>query len=148
MMESIGFDDITPLLALYTVFVAPMSEELIFRGVTLKYAARATPFFLANIFQALLFGAFHGNIVQGAYAFVAGLFCGYVCYKGGSLWLSILLHMMFNLWGAFAPDFLSYAGSSTILHLFILVLSILFSAGGAFLYQKGASMRKSSATVR
>lgn len=148
MMESIGFDDITPLLALYTVFVAPISEELIFRGVTLKYAARAMPFFLANIFQALLFGAFHGNIVQGAYAFVAGLFCGYVCYKGGSLWLSILLHMMFNLWGAFAPDFLSYAGSSTILHLFILVLSILFSAGGAFLYQKGASMRKSSATVR
>ena len=56
MMEGIGFGDMTPLLAVYTVLIAPISEELIFRGVTLKYASRAMPFFMANIFQSVLFG--------------------------------------------------------------------------------------------
>ncbi len=145
IMESIGFDNITPLLAIYTVLIAPVSEELIFRGVTLKYASKAMPFFFANIFQAFLFGAFHGNMVQGIYAFVAGLFCGYVCYKGGSLYLSILFHMMFNLWGAFAPGFLSYSGESIWIHLGIALLAAAISVGGLFLYRKGIDLREEKA---
>ena len=107
LMENAGFGNITLVLALYSVLVAPISEELIFRGVTLRYASKAMPFFLANIFQAFLFGLFHGNMVQGTYAFVVGLFCGYVCMKGGSIYLSILFHMLFNLWGTFASDSLT-----------------------------------------
>lgn len=145
IMESIGFDNITPLLALYTVLIAPVSEELIFRGVTLKYASKAMPFFLANIFQAFLFGAFHGNMVQGIYAFVTGLFCGYVCYKGGSLWLSVLFHMMFNLWGAFAPGFLSYSGESAWIHLGIALIAACLAIGGFFLYRKGIALREEKA---
>ncbi|MCI9531681.1 MAG: CPBP family intramembrane metalloprotease [Lachnospiraceae bacterium] len=142
MMEGIGFGDMTPLLAVYTVLIAPISEELIFRGVTLKYASRAMPFFMANIFQSVLFGAFHGNMVQGIYAFVAGLFCGYVCHKGGSLYLSVLFHMMFNLWGAFAPEALSYGGNSIGIHLAVVTAAAGITVAGFFLYRKGIQRRE------
>ena len=141
LMESIGFGDVTLLLALYSVLIAPISEELIFRGVTLKLGTKAMPFFAANILQAFLFGAFHGNIIQGAYAFVVGLFCGYVCYQGGSIYLSILFHMLFNIWGTFAPSFLSYDGKSILIHIVIFVLAVCFALAGVFLYQKGLKRR-------
>ena len=141
LMESIGFGDVTLLLALYSVLIAPISEELIFRGVTLKLGTKAMPFFAANILQAFLFGAFHGNIIQCAYAFVVVLFCGYVCYQGGSIYLSILFHMLFNIWGTFAPSFLSYDGKSILIHIVIFVLAVCFALAGVFLYQKGLKRR-------
>lgn len=141
LMENAGFGNITLVLALYSVLVAPISEELIFRGVTLRYAAKAMPFFLANIFQAFLFGLFHGNVVQGTYAFVVGLFCGYVYMKGGSIYLSILFHMLFNLWGTFASDSLTYAGDSVFAHIGIFAGACCAAALGVFLYQKGAGKR-------
>ncbi len=141
LMESAGFGNVTLVLVLYSVIIAPISEELIFRGVTMKYATKAMPFFLANIFQAFLFGLFHGNVVQGTYAFVAGLFCGCVCFKGGSIYLSILFHMMFNLWGTFLPDFFTYAGDSVLIHLGIFAGAVLAVAAGMFLYQWGVKKR-------
>ena len=65
LMKSIGFGNVTLILALYSIVIAPISEELVFRGVTLKYATKALPFFAANILQAFLFGAFHGNVEIG-----------------------------------------------------------------------------------
>lgn len=141
LMKSIGFANVTPLLALYSILIAPISEELIFRGVTMKYAKNAMPFFAANMFQAFLFGAFHGNVIQGVYAFIVGLFCGYVCYKGGSIYLSILFHMLFNLWGTFTPEFLSYSGSSIVIHLAIFAAAVCVAAAGIFLYRKGIEKR-------
>lgn len=141
LLKSVGFGDVTPLLALYSVLIAPISEELIFRGVTLKYATKAMPFMAANILQALLFGLFHANVIQGTYAFVVGLFCGYVCYKGGSLYLSILFHMLFNIWGTFAPDFLSYSGDSVLLHILIFAVAVCLALAGILLYLRGIRQR-------
>lgn len=141
LMESIGFGNVTWILALYSIFIAPISEELIFRGVTMKYARKAMPFFLANILQAFLFGVFHGNVVQGTYAFVVGLFCGYVCYRGGSIYLSILFHMLFNLFGTFAPEFLSYTGNSILIHLIIFAAAVCIALAGFKLYGSGLEKR-------
>ena len=141
LMKSVGFGDVTLVLAIYSVLIAPIREELIFRGVTMKYAAKAMPFVMANIMQAFLFGLFHANMIQGTYAFVVGLFCGYVCYKGGSLYLSILFHMMFNLWGTFAPSFLNYSGNSIPLHILIFGLAVCAASAGIFLYLQGIKRR-------
>ncbi|MCI8482894.1 MAG: CPBP family intramembrane metalloprotease [Lachnospiraceae bacterium] len=142
LMNGIGFDNVSLILALYSVLIAPISEELIFRGVTLKYAKKAMPFMAANIFQAFLFGLFHANMIQGAYAFVVGMFCGYVCLKGGSIYLSILFHMLFNLWGTFSPEFLSYSGDSILIHLAIAAGAALFALFGIFLYGRGVENRE------
>ncbi len=88
------------------VFVAPATEEICFRG--LLYGL---PLFISQkirgernlklcitvgMASSLLFGIFHGNIVQLVYAFFMGLG---MCYTyeccGGLLW-SILFHMFAN----------------------------------------------------
>ena len=60
-------DEPSLILVLYSVLIGPVCEELIFRGLTLKYAKRAMPFWVANFLQALLFGVFHMNMIQDVY---------------------------------------------------------------------------------
>lgn len=147
LMKSIGFENVTLLLAIYSVLIAPVSEELIFRGVTMKYATKALPFIWANILQAFLFGAFHANMIQGTYAFVVGLFCGYVCYKGGSIYLSILFHMLFNIWGTFSPKSLMYDGDSILLYIVIFAVAVCAAIIGIILYRKGIEKRDTGAAI-
>lgn len=100
LLESSGMgDEISIFMMIYSVCLAPFSEELIFRGVTMRVARRAFPFWIANLLQAFLFGVFHMNMLQGCYAFALGLVLGYICEKGGSIYYSILFHLLYNLWG-------------------------------------------------
>lgn len=147
LMNNMGFSEVSWVLALYAIIIAPISEELIFRGVTLHYAQRIMPFWIANAFQAILFGIFHGNVVQGTYAFVVGMFCGYVCYRGGSIYLSILFHMLFNIWGTFAPGNLFLNGDSTVMYILVFIVTIAVTCLGFYLYDKGVEKRKPIATL-
>lgn len=125
LMEAAGMgEQISLFMLVYSVCLAPFSEELIFRGVTLRIARRAFPFWIANILQAVLFGVFHMNMLQGCYAFVLGLILGFICEKGGSIYYSILFHFLFNLWGTnsswmntLAPELL---GALVLLGTFVL----------------------------
>lgn len=79
--------------------LAPIAEELIFRELMTKRLRQLFPFWLANIIQALVFGVYHMNIVQGVYAFILGLLFGYVAYRMHSIWASIMLHGIVNTSG-------------------------------------------------
>ena len=69
LMESAGLSSSpSPLLLLYAALLGPIEEELTFRGVIFYSAKKALPFWAANLFQALLFGIFHMNLIQGIYA--------------------------------------------------------------------------------
>ncbi|MGN6712846.1 lysostaphin resistance A-like protein [Anaerocolumna jejuensis] len=96
---------------LYVGIIGPIAEELIFRGVTFHKARKVLPFFAANILQALLFGIYHMNIIQGLYAFAIGLCFGLVRYVFHTLAASIALHMSVNLSGIL----LSYALTDKLL---------------------------------
>lgn len=79
-----------------TVILAPLAEELLFRGVTLRKASKIMPFMAANVLQAVLFGVYHMNLLQGIYAFVLGMVLGFVAEYFHSIWASILLHACVN----------------------------------------------------
>lgn len=79
-----------------TVILAPVAEELIFRGVTMKMAQKIMPFMAANLLQAILFGVYHLNWIQGIYAFVLGMILGFTAEYFHSVWASILLHAFVN----------------------------------------------------
>jgi membrane protease YdiL (CAAX protease family) len=79
-----------------TVILAPLAEEFLFRGITLKKAQKIMPFMAANILQAVLFGVYHMNLVQGVYAFVLGMILGYTAEYFHSIWAAILLHACVN----------------------------------------------------
>lgn len=121
LMETAGFgNSILPTIA--AVLIAPFGEELIFRGVMYHYAGnlvegmsnRKTAFYIANIIQALAFGIFHGNIIQGTYAFCLGLLFGYMRQRFGSIWASILAHMVVNGVSSFLWEPLFYILPGTI----------------------------------
>ena len=81
---------------LYLVIVAPIAEELIFRGLVLKTIA---PYGkkLAIVVSALLFGLMHGNIKQFVGAFVCGIIFAAVDVKYGSILPSLIIHVLNNL---------------------------------------------------
>lgn len=140
LMESAGMsDEITIIMFIYSVFLAPWSEELIFRGVTMRVARRAFPFWIANIIQALLFGAFHMNMLQGCYAFALGLILGYVCERGGSIYYSIFFHFLFNLWGTTSQWMNSM--NEALLSILILLGATIILPAGAILFQQGTKKR-------
>lgn len=82
-------------MILYTALLAPVAEEIVFRGFILrnlqKYGAK-----LAIVVSAIMFGLAHANIIQTPFAFILGLVLGYVAYTYGIIW-SIGLHLFNNL---------------------------------------------------
>ena len=60
---------------IYGSFLAPFGEEILFRGFLLQNFKRYGVRF-AIIFSAILFGIYHGNIVQTPFAFILGLMKG------------------------------------------------------------------------
>jgi len=80
---------------IYSALVAPVTEELLFRGVVLRsFEGYGKKF--AIVTSALLFGLFHGNLNQGLFAFSAGLVLAYVALEYHILW-AVVLHIFNNL---------------------------------------------------
>lgn len=84
---------------IYIGIIAPISEELIFRGVLLNKAKVVLPIFWANVLQGFLFGLYHMNIIQGIYAFIIGMFLGSICIGLKSIYAAVVLHVIINLCG-------------------------------------------------
>lgn len=77
--------------------LAPLAEEMMFRGILFKRYRENNRFFRAAVYSALLFGLIHSNTIQMIYGFVTGMFLAYVCEKYGSIWAPICLHSMMNI---------------------------------------------------
>lgn len=106
LIEKLGMGN-SVISFVYIGIIAPFSEEYIFRGVIFNKAKKVIPYMYANILQAILFGVMHGNVVQGTYAFVLGLFLGMLYEKRQSIFVPIALHMVVNLSGillSFIPE--------------------------------------------
>lgn len=80
---------------IYTCFLAPIVEEMVFRGAILN-ALKPYGRVFAIITSAVLFGFFHGDLDQGLFAFCVGLVLGYLASEYSIVW-SILLHITNNL---------------------------------------------------
>jgi membrane protease YdiL (CAAX protease family) len=81
---------------LRVVILAPIVEELIFRGVIFSGFQRIYPSFLAIFFSALLFALFHLNPWQLIPTFLLGLVLGFVRHRTGSLLAAIFTHALHN----------------------------------------------------
>lgn len=135
LLENAGMDDtLTFGLFLYSVLLAPICEELLCRGVILKSIRRCFPFWAANLFQAVLFGVLHMNMIQGVYAFCLGLILGFIYEKTGSIYYSILLHIMFNFWGTVIGQLLDFSSSIPLYLLSSVIYLVLFVIGACFVF--------------
>ena len=133
ILESVAGDTDTFSMFLYASILAPVWEELLFRGYILRtlrpYGKR-----FAILTSAILFGLFHGNLLQTPYALLMGLVLGYVTVEYSIVW-AMLLHMFNNLvladlltrltanWSEMAYGMLSLLlfGGSALISVLILV---------------------------
>lgn len=88
---------------------APLSEELLFRGILFERLRMALPFFWAALGSAAFFGLVHGNWAQGIYAALMGLIlawlyekrtvCGNLCYfTVQQIWTAMLMRVLLWHW--------------------------------------------------
>lgn len=78
------------------VVIAPLMEELIFRGFLLKRALRWRSTWTSILLVAAFFGLLHLSIVQGLSAMAAGIFLCLLYVRKQSVALCILAHSLFN----------------------------------------------------
>ena len=79
--------------------LAPIFEELIFRKLLIDRLSRYGSF-IAIIVSGLFFGLFHGNFSQFFFATGIGLLFAFLYAKTGKIHLTIILHMIVNLFSS------------------------------------------------
>ena len=86
-----------PLGIISIVIMAPLMEELLFRGAIQGHLLKIwkNPVW-PIVVSSLLFGIVHGNPAQIPFAFVLGLALGWMYYLTGSIIPSILMHFINN----------------------------------------------------
>ena len=86
-----------PFLMFFLLSVAaPILEEMLFRGIILKYLLKKYRPLTAIIISSLVFGLFHMNIWQFVGASLLGLLLGYMYWRSGTLFYSVLIHFLNN----------------------------------------------------
>ncbi|MGN0315570.1 MAG: lysostaphin resistance A-like protein [Fusicatenibacter sp.] len=94
-----GKFEITFGVLLSSVVFVPVFEELLYRGVLFRKLWDHLPFAWCNVIQSAIFGLMHGNPVQAAIAFLLGLLLGWMAEYYQSIFPSVFLHMVINLFG-------------------------------------------------
>lgn len=79
------------------VIAAPVVEEILFRGIALRSVRKFAPAWASILISSVLFGVYHLNIVQAAYATLMGIAAGILYEKKRNLLFPILVHFANNL---------------------------------------------------
>ena len=87
---------------LHIAILAPIVEEVVFRGAIQRaaeryfstYGRRGSRFAIA--LSATLFAVVHGNPAQIPHAMVVGIILGWMCHRSGSIVPGIILHFINN----------------------------------------------------
>jgi hypothetical protein len=104
---------------LTAVVIAPVLEEMIFRGIILEGFLKNYSPLKSILLASLLFGLAHLNIWQFIGAFLIGVFISWIYWKTKSLGLAVGIHITNNLVSYLAMYFSSKPLADTTIHNFI-----------------------------
>lgn len=149
-------DDIvkTAVTLFYFVIIAPVTEELLFRGFVLNALSPVDRTF-GLVATSLLFGLMHGNFNQMFNGFLLGLLLGYIALKSGSIIPSIIVHMIANANAMFCSYFYEYklagsqgmeaAGTAEMIHLGVLL--VIGIVGAVIFFKKNGRITSENTIV-
>lgn len=99
------------------VVIVPIVEEYVFRKTIVDRTVRYGEG-IAMITSGLMFGLYHGNLNQFAYAVVLGCFFAFLYMKTGNLKITIAIHAIINfLGGIVSGQLLKKLDYATLIHL-------------------------------
>jgi membrane protease YdiL (CAAX protease family) len=84
-------------LLLHVLIIAPVVEEIIFRGYIYRILKTKIPIILAIIISSTLFSLIHYNVLSFILLFVLSIFLTYIYERNGSIMCPIIIHSLFNL---------------------------------------------------
>lgn len=93
---SAGLEQTGAVAFLSTALVAPVVEEVIFRGLIYTRLQCAMPGWVAVALSAAIFGVCHGEALWFCYAYVLGVIFALVTRMTGSILPGMLMHLVFN----------------------------------------------------
>ena len=93
---------------LLIIIVAPIIEEIVFRGLFYKTLKKFVPFMQASIISSLIFAIIHENILSFTILFLLSLYLTWIYERTNSILYPILTHSIFN----FLNMSLIYMGSN------------------------------------
>ena len=104
MKNSETFVSATPVIQFLTIVImAPLTEEILFRGLMLGALSKTCNKWLAIVATAIVFGIVHGHPIGIIYASCLGLVLGWLYIKTGSIIAPILFHGIYNFASLFFP---------------------------------------------
>ena len=77
--------------------VSPLAEEIVFRGVIYNRLKKYFPVWIAILTSAVLFGGYHGNLVQGIYGFLLGTVIAWLYEVAGKFRIPVMFHAFANI---------------------------------------------------
>ena len=121
------------------VLVAPVLEELIFRGIILDGLLHKYSPVKSIVFSSMLFGLIHIHPIQLVSAFLIGLFAGWVYYRTSKISLCIFIHFINNFLITLVVLFYTDDTSTDTLAAtgyrhYLIYLFILMAVGGVAIY--------------
>lgn len=84
------------LLVVMAVVLAPVAEELIFRGCIYRFFKTQTTLLAAQVISAALFSLMHANLFSFVPLLLVGIFLAGVYERSGNLLVPIWFHAFFN----------------------------------------------------
>lgn len=110
-----------PLYYLSSLLLAPIAEELIFRGILFECFKEQG--LAAILFSSICFGASHGSFPHSIAAALVGIFFCIIYVYSGRLWIPIVCHILFNLVAVFVTvDF----GNLFVMIMVDIVLAVIY----------------------
>lgn len=91
------FEENRIVLLLSSLVMAPIMEELIFRGLCYSRIRQFTGKGMSILLTGMIFGLYHMNLVQFVYATLMGMFFAFLYERYRNLWLTIAAHAAANL---------------------------------------------------
>lgn len=131
------------IIFLWSVVAAPVSEELVFRWLIYQRLRDWTGIKTAVLISSVLFGIYHGNVLQFLYAAVMGCILSLTIEWTGSPIASLVLHMGANLWSTIVSLYGTHILDNELLVSAYGILMIAMLAGvlGGFYHFVGKSRR-------
>lgn len=113
---------------IYGGIVAPIVEELIYRGFAMRVLSKHGKTF-AILVSSILFGVMHGNLPQAMFATLTGIVLGYVAMEYSIIW-SIILHALNNMvFGDLLTRALNNTSELTSNIIWYTLISVMFVIG-------------------
>lgn len=121
-------------LVLYGI-ISPLTEEAVFRGILYNRMKRCFNYQIALVVSSLLFGIYHGNLVQAVYGSILGFLIAYFYEQYESFAAPMLFHATANI-SMFAMTYQSKLADIGKSQAMIAGAGFLLAAAGIFLYMK------------